>query len=74
MTSIINISLSSAQVPLQLKQAIVSPLLKNPNLDVNILNNYGPISHLSFLSKILEKVFAGQINKHLLINNLHDKF
>ena len=27
-----------------------------------------------FLSKILEKVVAGQINEHLLINNLHDKF
>ena len=26
-----------------------------------------------FLSKILEKVVAGQINKYLLINNLHDK-
>ena len=29
---------------------------------------------MPFLSKILEKVVAGQINKHLLINNLHDKF
>ena len=73
-TSIINNLLSSAQVPLKLKQAIVSPLLKSPNLDVNILNNYRPISHLPFLSKILEKVVAGQINEHLLINNLHDKF
>ena len=29
---------------------------------------------MPFLSKILEKVVAGQINEHLLINNLHDKF
>ena len=51
-TNIINSSLSSAQVPLDLQQAIVSPLLKSPNLDVNILNNYRPIFHLPFLSKI----------------------
>ena len=72
-TSIINSSLSSAQVPLDLEQDIVSPQLKSPNLDINIFNNYRPISHLPFLSEVLE-VVAGQINKHLLINNLHNKF
>ena len=66
--------MSSAQLPLELKQAIVSPLLKSPNLDVSIFNNYRPISHLPFLYKILEKVVAGQINEHLLINSLHNKF
>ena len=58
--SIINSSLSSAQVSFDLIQTIVSPLLKSPNPDVNILNNYRPISHLPFLSKILEKVATGQ--------------
>ena len=44
-----------------------------PKKSGNLLN--APrISHLSFLSKLLEKVVAGQINKHLLINNLHGKF
>ena len=33
-----------------------------------------PISHLSFLSEVLEKVVAGQLNEHLAINNIHDKF
>ena len=55
----------STQVSQELKQAIVSPLLKSPNLDVNIFYNYRPISQLPFLSKILEKVIAVQINEHL---------
>ena len=29
---------------------------------------------MPFLSKILEKVVSGEINEHLLINNLHAKF
>ena len=48
--------------------------MKSHNLDPDTLANYRPISHLSFLSKVLEKVVAGQLNKHLAINNIHDKF
>ena len=73
-TVIINISLKSLQVPLEFKKAIISPLLKSHNLDPDTLANYRPISHLSFLSKVLEKVVARQLNEHLAINNIHDKF
>ena len=73
-TVIINNSLKSSQVPLEFKKAIISPLLKSHNLDLDTLANYRPISHLSFLSKVLEKVVAGQLNEHLAINNIHDKF
>jgi hypothetical protein len=60
-TKIINVSLSSSIVPLCFKNAIVRPLLKKHDLDQNELNNYRPVSNLSFLSKILEKVVLKQL-------------
>ena len=38
-----------------LKTAIVKPLLKKPSLDKHLLKNHRPISNLPFLSKILGK-------------------
>ena len=73
-TNIINSSLQNAVVHLELKKAIVSPLLKNQNQDTHFLSNYRPISYLSFLSKILEKIVAGQLLKHLTLHSLLDKF
>ena len=73
-TVIINNSLKSLLVPFEFKRAIISSLLKSHILDPDTLANYKPISHLSFLSKVLEKVVAGQLNEHLAINNIHDKF
>ena len=32
------------------------------------------MSHLSFLSKVLEQIVAGQLNDHLVITNIHDEF
>ena len=73
-TTIINSSLQSSEVSNELKKAILTPLLKRQNLDVNDFGNYRPVSHLSFLSKILEKVVAAQLTEHLFNNNLLDKF
>ena len=70
-SSVINSSLSSAQVSLRTKTSHYFSSTRSPNLDINILNNYSPISHLPFLSKNSKKVVVGQINEHLLINNLH---
>ena len=38
------------------------PLQKKPSLDRNILKNYRPVSNLSFISKLIEKVVAKQLN------------
>ena len=43
-----------------LKTAVVRPLLKKPNLDL-VFKNYCPVSNLSYLSKIVEKVVCTQI-------------
>jgi len=46
------------------------PLLKKPSLDANELKNYRPVSNLSFLSKVIERVVAEQFVKHLQGNDL----
>ena len=69
-TNIINYSLLSGSVPSSFKHALVSPLLKKNDLDPEILKNYRPVSNLSFISKILEKIVAIQLNDHLSKNSL----
>ena len=69
-TDIINTSIQTGLVPDSFKTAIVRPLLKKHNLDPNDLKNYRPVSNLSFLSKLLEKVVLNQLNLHLSSNNL----
>ena len=61
---IINTSLSSATVPSHFKQAMVTPLLKKPGLEL-IPKNYRPVSNLSFISKITERAISYQMNTHL---------
>ena len=41
---------------------LVSPLLKKPTLNRDDMKNYQPVSNLSFLSQILEKVVASRLN------------
>ena len=73
-TSIINDSLQSGSVPDIYKHAVVTPLIKKQSLDQNILQNYRPISNLSFLSKILERTVLCQINEYLQNNSLYPKY
>ena len=70
-TSIVNASLNHAIVPLSLKTALIRPLLKKSGLDKEVLKNYRPVSNLSFISKVLEKVVAKRLDDHMLDNNLY---
>ena len=45
--------------------AHVTPLHKKPSLDRNSLKNYRPVSNLSFLSELIEKVVANQLNEFI---------
>ncbi|KAK3517526.1 hypothetical protein QTP70_012612 [Hemibagrus guttatus] len=71
-TTVINGSLTSAHVPTAFKKARVIPILKKPALDPSDISNYRPVSLLSFLSKILERVVCNQLSDYLMQNNLHD--
>ena len=64
-TAIVNLSLSQGIFPMSFKTAHVAPLLKKPSLSKDEMKNYRPVSNLSFISKILEKVVAKRIHSHL---------
>ena len=69
-TRIINNSLQSSTFPTTYKKALIIPLIKKQGLDKNILKNYRPVSNLSFLSKITEKIAMSQMKNYLDFNNL----
>ena len=71
---IVNQSFQTGYFPCQLKTAVITPVLKKPNLDTDVLNNYRPISNLSWLSKILEKCVHKQLTSYLETNSLLSKF
>jgi len=56
--------------PSEFKRAVVRPLLKKRGLDVSQLKNYRPVSNLSFLSKLLERVVQIRLQAYLNTNNL----
>ena len=65
--------LHNGYFPSEPKSAILKPLLKKSTLDPDDFQNFRPVSNLSFLSKVIEKVVAAQLLKHLEKNNLLDK-
>ena len=71
---LINKSLQLGSVPDCFKKAIVKPLLKKSNLDPCVNKNFRPVSNLCYISKLLERVVAEQLLKHLEQNSYLDKF
>ena len=55
-TTITDVSFSSGVFPMRLREAVVSPILKTSTMDKNILKNYNPVSNVSYISKIMEKL------------------
>ena len=66
-TYIINFSMETSTFPQNFKEAHVRQLLKNE------LKNYRPVSNLSFISKILEKVVANRLQAHIKNNHLSNR-
>jgi hypothetical protein len=52
----------------------VTPILKKPSLDKKVLKNYRPVSNISYVSKIMEKIVCSQIKNHLNQNALLEPF
>jgi len=73
LTAMVNSSLREGRMPESQKKAIVTPLLKKPSLDPQELKNYRPVSNLSFVSKLVERVAARQLMDYLTANNLMPK-
>ena len=74
LTAIVNHSLQSGIFPDHLKQAQLSPILKKFNLDPETLNNYRPISNLSFISKLVERAVAKQLTAYMAENDLFEPY
>ena len=72
--NIINASLLTGCVPVCFKSAIVNPLLKKSGLDPAECKNFRPVSNLSYLSKLLERLVADQLIPHLSLHNCLDTF
>jgi virulence-associated protein VapD len=72
-TSIVNSSLQSGLFPSSLKQALVTPLLKKANLDVEDLKNFRPVSNLPFLGKVIERAAISQLQGYINDNDLHNR-
>ena len=64
----------SGVFPSDYKVALVRPIIKKSNLDPDVLKNYRPVSNLHYISKLTEKVVAGQIEIYLENNNLLDLY
>jgi hypothetical protein len=60
-----NRSLAAGHFPAGFKEAFITPLVKKPGLDVADVNSYRPISNLSVISKLLERLVALQLMQYL---------
>jgi hypothetical protein len=69
-TQLVDLSLTEGTFPTNLKGAVITPLIKKPTLAKNELKNYWPISGLIFVSKLVERVVAAQLNAHLDMHGL----
>jgi len=65
-----NNSLQEGCLPTSQKAAIITPVLKKPGADPDDPKNYRPISNLTFMSKIIERLVVEQMTQHLDENNL----
>ena len=74
LVNVINASIATGSVPELMKVAHVRPLLKKPSLETEFLKHYRPVSNLSFLSKLLEKVVTERLTQHLQENNMQSAY
>ena len=68
LSHIFNLCLSSGTFPLKMKLSSIKPIHKKNN--INIISNYRPISILSKLSKILEKIIYNRLMQFIQNNNI----
>jgi len=66
----VNVSLREGCLPSPYKMAIVADLLKKASLDSHDLKNYRPVSNLSFVSKLVDRVAVKQLTDYLESNRL----
>ena len=75
-TSIINLPHTEGSFTSHFKSAHVPPphILKKPFLNKDSMKNDRPVTNLSFLSKVLEKVVVNQLNTHINSSNTSNQY
>ena len=73
-TKLVNCSLLEGAVPDGFKSAVVTPLIKKSSLSKDELKNYRPLSGLSFISKLVERVVASQLSRHVSLHGLENEY
>jgi len=66
----VNASLRDSNLPAAQKAAVVTLLSKKASLDPQDLKNYRPVSNLSFVSKLVERLAVKQLTDYLDSNEL----
>ena len=67
---LVNLSLSTGCMD-GMKLADIIPSLKNDHLDPNVLKHFRPVSNLTFIGKLIERVVLKRLNEHLSLHNLN---
>ena len=70
LVSLFNKSLASGEVPSLFKVAQVSPVIKKPTLNPNQPSSFRPISNLTVISKLLERLVLKRVLTYLEANAL----
>jgi len=60
LTAVSNRSMTHGVVPAAFKLAFITPRLRKPDLDATDVQSFRPISNLSVISKLLERLVAGR--------------
>lgn len=63
---IANLSFAQCRFPAAFKTAQVLPLLKKPGMDKDQMSSYRPISNLTTVSKVIERLVLERLRPHLL--------
>ena len=71
---LVNCSLREGLVPDGFKKAVITRLIKKASLPVDDLKNYRPVSGLSFISKLVERVIAKQLVDHIHRHGLDNPY
>jgi len=61
LVKLVNSLIDTSIFPSSEKHAIVTTIVKKSGSDMTQLNNYRPISNLSFMSKFIERTIASQL-------------
>ena len=68
-SQLFNRSLAKGYIPASQKVAVVKPHLKKRGLDMGDRKNFRPVSNLTFISKVMERIICTQLKAHLESNS-----